>query len=57
MIRSSSADADPVGHFLRNQRFRYQETRRIYGHILRAFQSFVVECSAGAPVSVSNLQE
>jgi hypothetical protein len=57
MTRLSSADADPVGHFLRNQRFRYQETRRIYGHILRAFQSFVVECSAGAPVSVSNLQE
>ena len=57
MTRSSSAGADSVGRFLRNQRFRHQETRRIYGHILRAFQSSVGECSTGASVSVSNLQE
>lgn len=56
MTRSSLSGADPVGHFLRNQRFRHQETRRIYGHILRAFQSSVVECST-APLSVPNLQE
>ena len=30
MTRSSSAGADSVGRFLRNQRFRHQETRRIY---------------------------
>jgi integrase/recombinase XerD len=57
MTRLSSAGADYVGRFLRNQRFRHQETRRIYGHILCAFQSVIVECSDGAPVSVSNLQE
>ena len=57
MTRSSSTAADSVGRFLRTQRFRHQETRRIYGHILRAFQSSVGECSIGAPVSVSNLQE
>jgi integrase/recombinase XerD len=57
MTRSSSAGADSVGRFLRTQRFRHQETRRIYGHILRAFQSSVGECSTGASVSVSNLQE
>jgi hypothetical protein len=57
MTRLSSAGADSVGRFLRNQPFRHPETRRIYGHILRAFQSFVVECSTGAPLSVSNLQQ
>jgi hypothetical protein len=57
MTRSSSAGADSVGRFLRNQRFRHQETRRIYGHILRAFQSSVSECSTSTSVSVSNLQE
>ncbi|MEP6605984.1 MAG: tyrosine-type recombinase/integrase, partial [Nitrosospira sp.] len=57
MTHSSSAGADTVGRFLRTQRFRHQETRRIYGHILRAFQSFVVECSDAAPLSVANLQE
>ena len=48
MTRSSSAGADSVGRFLRTQRFRYRETSRIYGHILRAFQSSVGECSIGA---------
>lgn len=57
MIRSSSASTDSVGRFLRTQRVRSQDTRRIYGHILRAFQSFVVECSDAAPLSVANLQE
>ena len=57
MTRSSSAGAESVARFLRTQRFRYRETRRIYGHILRAFQSFVVECSTGASLSVPNLQE
>ena len=60
MTRSSSAGADSVGGFLRTQRLRYRETRRIYGHILRAFQSSVGECAigvSGASVSVSNLQE
>jgi integrase/recombinase XerD len=56
MTRSSSTGADSVGRFLRNQRFRHRETRRIYGHVLRAFQSSVGECSIGASVSVSNLQ-
>jgi hypothetical protein len=49
--------ADSVGRFLRNQRFRHRETRRIYGHILRAFQASVGEGSIGSSVSVSNLQE
>ena len=60
MTRSSSAGADSVGRFLRTQRFRDRETIRIYGHILRAFQSSVGECAigvSGASVSVSNLQE
>ncbi|HUQ90431.1 MAG TPA: tyrosine-type recombinase/integrase [Bryobacteraceae bacterium] len=57
MTRSSSAAADSVGHFLRNQSFRHPETGRIYCHILRAFQSFVIECSTDTSVSVSNLQK
>lgn len=57
MTRSSSAGTDSVGRFLHNQRFQDRETRRIYGHILRAFQSSVGECSTTASVSVSNLQE
>jgi hypothetical protein len=48
---------DSVGRFLRNQRFRHRETRRIYGHILRAFQASVGEGSNGSSVSVSNLRE
>ncbi len=56
MTRSSLAGTDSVGRFLRNQRFRNQETRRIYGHILRAFQSSVGD-STGGPASLSNLQE
>ena len=36
MTRSHSTD--PVDCFLRSQRFQHHETRRIYGHILRAFQ-------------------
>jgi integrase/recombinase XerD len=57
MTRSSSSDADSVSRFLRHQHFRNPETGRIYGHILRAFQSFVTERFAGAPLSVSNLEE
>jgi hypothetical protein len=56
MTRSSSAGADSVGRFLSYQRFRHPETVRIYGHVLCAFQSSVVECSTGA-LSVSSLQE
>ena len=57
MTRSSSGSADSVGRFLCNQRFRHPETARIYGHILRAFQSSVIERSTGASLSVSSLQE
>jgi integrase len=56
MTRSSSAGADSVGRFLCQQRFRHPETGRIYGHILRAFKSSLIECSTGA-LSVSSLQE
>ena len=56
MTRSSSAGADSVGRFLSHQRFRHPETGRIYGHILRAFRSSVIECSTGAE-SVASLQE
>jgi integrase len=56
MTRSSSAGADSVGRFLCHQRFRHPETGRIYGHILRAFQSSVIECSTDT-LSVSSLQE
>ena len=57
MTCSSSTAAKSVGRFLRTQRFRHKETIRIYGFILRAFQHSVFECSAGAPLSVSNLQQ
>ena len=57
MTRSLPANAESVGRFLRTQRLRHPETRRIYGHILRAFQSIVFECTSGAPVSLSNLQK
>ena len=56
MTRSASVDAESVARFLRTQRFRYQDTRRIYGHILRAFQSFVFEGSTATTLSVSDLQ-
>lgn len=56
MTRSSSAGANSIGRFLSHQRFRHPETGRIYGHILRAFQSSVIECAIGGP-SVSSLQE
>jgi integrase/recombinase XerD len=56
MTRSSSAGADSVGRFLCHQRFRHPETGRIYGHVLRAFQSSVIECFTGT-LSVSSLQE
>jgi integrase/recombinase XerD len=57
MTRASSTDAESVGRFLRTQHFRHNETGRIYGHVLRAFQCFVFECSTDAPLSVSNLQQ
>src|SRR5262245_42303158 len=57
MTRSSLAGADCVSRFLRNQRLPHPETRRIYDHILRAFQSSVIECSTGTPLSLSNLQD
>jgi hypothetical protein len=49
MSRSFSADVESVDRFLRTQRFRDKETRRIYGHILRAFVS---EYFTGAPLSL-----
>jgi hypothetical protein len=45
MTRSSSAGTDSVGRFLRNQRFRHQETRRVYGHILRAISCVRVDAT------------
>jgi site-specific recombinase XerD len=57
MTRSFSADGESVDRFLGTQRFRDKETRRIYGHILCAFQHSVSEDSTGAPLSVSNLQD
>ena len=57
MNRSSSPGADWVGRFLSHQRFRSPETGRIYGHILRAFQTFVVKRSTGAQLCVSDLHE
>lgn len=57
MMRSDSLDAEMVDRFLRNQRFRDKETRRIYGHILRAFQHFVAERSSGALLPVSVLRQ
>jgi len=56
MTRSSSGSADSVGRFLCDQCFRHPETARIYGHILRAFQSSVIKRSTGV-LSVSSLQE
>jgi site-specific recombinase XerD len=56
MTCASLTAANPVSRFLRTQRFRHQETIRIYGHILRAFQHSVFECATDAPLSVSNLQ-
>ena len=57
MTRSSSGGADSVSRFLCHQCFRHPETCRIYGHILRAFQSSVVKHSTGSRLCVSNLQE
>jgi integrase/recombinase XerD len=57
MTRSSSGGADSVSRFLCHQRFRHPETGRIYGHILRAFQSSILKRSTGSRLCVSNLQE
>jgi len=54
MSRSFSADVESVDRFLRTQRFRDKETRRIYGHILRAFVS---EYFTGAPLSLQEWLE
>jgi integrase/recombinase XerD len=53
MTRSHSTDA--VDYFLRSQRFQHHETRRIYGHILRAFHSSAIGPSSGVPLSVSDV--
>jgi len=57
MMRSDSLDAEIVERFLRSQRFRDRETRRIYGHILRAFERFVADRSTGALLPVSVLRQ
>lgn len=57
MNRSSPSEASMVERFLKTQRLRHRETRRIYGHLLRAFERFVFEQCAGEPVSVSILQQ
>jgi integrase/recombinase XerD len=57
MNRWSAADASAVECFLRTQRFRNRQTRRIYGHILRAFQRFVSKGAPGTMLSVSLLQQ
>jgi len=57
MTRASSTDAESVARFLRTQRFRHDETRRIYGHVLSAFQRFAFEYSTGERLSVSILQQ
>jgi integrase/recombinase XerD len=56
MTRSFSDDAEYIARFLRTQRFRHPDTRRIYGHVLRVFQSFVSDAFTGATLSVSDLQ-
>ena len=56
MTRSFSDNAEYVARFLRTQRFRHQDTRRIYGHVLCAFQSSVSGASTGATLSVSDLR-
>lgn len=50
---TGSHSTDPVDGFLRSQRLRHRETRRIYGHILRAFCSSVLERSSSSSVSLS----
>ena len=57
MKSSFLTDANTVERFLRTQRFRHKETRRIYGHILRAFQHFVSKHSSGELLSISILQQ
>jgi integrase len=57
MNRSSLAKANVVERFLRTQRFRHGETRRIYGHLLRAFGRFVSKEIPGEPLSVSILKQ
>jgi integrase/recombinase XerD len=56
MTRSSHTETNMVERFLRTQRFRCKETRRIDGHLLRAFERFVLQQCVGEPLSVSALQ-
>ena len=46
-----------LDRFLQTQHFRHRQTRRIYVCVLRQFQSFVSQHGAGAPPSVSILQQ
>lgn len=57
MKRSSASAASMVERFLKAQRFRHSETRRIYGHLLRAFERFAFEQCAGESLSASILQQ
>ena len=57
MNRSTQAEASTVERFLQTQCFRQSETRRIYSHILRAFEHFASKHPAGVPLSVSVLRQ
>ena len=57
MKHISPTDAKVVGGFLKEQRFRHAQTRKIYGGILRGFQRFVSQHAADGSLSVSILQQ
>lgn len=57
MNRPPPTHTEFVSRFLRIQRIRNRETRRIYGHILLSFLRFVFDDSMRAPLSISNLQK
>lgn len=57
MSPSTHSEGDRIERFLRTQRFSHRDTRRIYRHLLRAFERFALAYCAGEPLSVSVLQQ
>jgi integrase/recombinase XerD len=55
MSRSAHTDAC-VDRFLKTQRLRHPETRRIYGHLLRAFERHVFASKSPSVLSVKDIR-
>lgn len=56
MMSASGPDSGSVDRFLKTQRLRHPETRRIYGHLLRAFERCVFCGVSRSSLSVPDIR-